>query len=355
MPVRLEPFYEVRPEKAASACDQYAHQQRLLARLGDTPSCSAPSCMRSRLRPYTLLGVCAHPRFRVSRRLATLSSAAILAALGVVAISNSLTYPTLGGYDAEDYLAYAEQPRRAGELPDAVGAYYTPPGYMALAGVATKLGARLDLDDPARMGQLLNALLVVASGTLVYLLARVLWPGRPVLWFAAVGFFAFFPTVLKTAAMFHPEPLSMAPRRRGAVGARIHGPPRRYTWKLAVPLGILLGAGQLVRAWSLWMLGVTVAVLLVVALTDRSIRRKALVALAVAIALAAVVPSPVVRLSGDAVLEPGVRSATAGCVPARAPTARVLCRRRVPRRRHPAVARPLQRSLRAGLLRGGLG
>ena len=228
----------------------------------------------------------------MSRRLATLGSAAILAAFATVAVSNSLTYPTLGGYDAEDYVAYAQDLVERGDLPNAVGAYYTPPGYMALAGAATKLGSRLGLDDPEHMGQLLNALFVVASGALVYLLARVLWPGRPVLWFAAVGFFAFFPTVLKTGAMFHPEPLSMLLTAGALVVLARMVRTKRYTWRLAVPLGILLGAGQLVRAWSLWMVGVTVAVLLVVAVTDRSARRKVLAALAVALALAALVPSP---------------------------------------------------------------
>ena len=46
-------------------------------------------------------------------------------------------------------------------------------------------------------------------GVIVFFLARVLWPARPVTWLAAVGFYSFFPIVLKTAAMFHPEPLGM--------------------------------------------------------------------------------------------------------------------------------------------------
>ena len=43
-------------------------------------------------------------------------------------------------------------------------------------------------------------------------------------------------------------------------------------------LGLLLGAGQLVRAWSLWMVAVAVVVLVAAALVDRSLRRAALVA-----------------------------------------------------------------------------
>jgi 4-amino-4-deoxy-L-arabinose transferase-like glycosyltransferase len=226
----------------------------------------------------------------VSNRLATLGSATILALLGVVAVRNALTYPTLGGYDAEDYLAYARGLIDRGELPDAVGAYYTPPGFPALAGVATELGSRLGLDEPEHLAQLLNAFAVVGSGILVYLLAHVLWPTRPVAWLAAVGFFAFFPGVVKSGAMFHPEPLSMLLAVAALVVLARMVRTGRYGWQPAVLLGALLGAGQLVRAWSLTTLVVAVVVLGVVALADRS--RGALTALAVVVAVAALVPSP---------------------------------------------------------------
>ena len=228
----------------------------------------------------------------MSSRLATLASATILALLGVVAVRNALTYPTLGGYDAEDYLAYARGLIDRGEFPDGVGAYYTPPGFLAIAGAATELGSRLGLDEPERLAQLCNALVVVTSGILVYALARVMWPGRPLTWVAAVGFFAFFPAVVKSGAMFHPEPLSMllAVAALFVLARMIR--TRRYGWQPAGLLGVLLGAGQLVRAWSLTTAVVAIVVLLVVALTDRSVRRMVLKALAVVVAVAVLVPSP---------------------------------------------------------------
>jgi 4-amino-4-deoxy-L-arabinose transferase-like glycosyltransferase len=228
----------------------------------------------------------------VSNRLATLGSATIIALLGVVAVRNALTYPTLGGYDAEDYLAYARGLIDRGELPDGVGAYYTPPGFPALAGAATELGSRLGLDEPEHLGQLLNALVVVAAGVLVYALARVMWPARPLTWLAAVGFFAFFPAVVKSGAMFHPEPLSMLLAVAALFVLARMVRTGRYGWQAAVLLGALLGAGQLVRAWSLSTVVVAIVVLLVVALTDRSVRRSALTALAVVVAVGALVPSP---------------------------------------------------------------
>jgi hypothetical protein len=228
----------------------------------------------------------------VSKRLATLGSATILALLGVVAVRNALRYPTLGGYDAEDYLAYARGVIDRGELPDGVGAYYTPPGFPAIAGVATELGSRLGLDEPEHLAQLLNGLAVVGSGILVYVLARVLWPARPVAWLAAVGFFAFFPAVVKSGAMFHPEPLSMLLAVAALVVLARMVRRGRYGWQSAVLLGALLGAGQLVRAWSLTTLVVAIVVLGAVGLADRSLRRGALTALAVVVAVAVLVPSP---------------------------------------------------------------
>jgi 4-amino-4-deoxy-L-arabinose transferase-like glycosyltransferase len=228
----------------------------------------------------------------VSGRIAALSAVLILLLLGVVAVRNALTYPALGGYDAQEYLSYAHDLVDRGDLPRGVGAYYTPPGHPALAGIASKLGRRLDLHDPDELGQLVSALAVVAAGFLVLLLARTLWPARPVLWLAAVGFYAFFPVVLKTGAMFHPEPLGMLITAGALLVLARMVRNESYSWRLAVPLGLLLGAGQLVRAWSLWMVGVAIVVLCVVAVTDRSRRKRVLASLIVVVAVAALVPAP---------------------------------------------------------------
>jgi 4-amino-4-deoxy-L-arabinose transferase-like glycosyltransferase len=98
--------------------------------------------------------------------------------------------------------------------------------------------------------------------------------------------------VLKAGAMFHPEPLEMLFTAAALVVLARMVRAGRYSWRLAVPLGVLLGLGQLVRAWSLWMVVVAVVVLVAVALTDPSARRAALGALGTAVVLAALVPSP---------------------------------------------------------------
>ena len=229
----------------------------------------------------------------MSARAAVLGSGAILLGLAVVAVWNALTYPSIGGYDAQEYITYARDLAERRVLPpEGVGAYYTPPGYMAVAGIAGSIGRALDLHDPDHLGQLVNAVSVVGTGVIVLLLARTLWPTRPVTWVAAVGFFAFLPIVLKTGAMFHPEPLGMLITAGALLVLARMVRTRTYSWKLVVPLGLLLGAGQLVRAWSLWMVAVAIVVLVAAALADRALRRPALTAALVAVVLAALVPAP---------------------------------------------------------------
>lgn len=229
------------------------------------------------------------PRERARAALA--GSFAILVVLGVVAVWNAFAYPAIGGYDAQEYVTYAEGVVD-GRLPDGVGVYHTPPGYPAVAGGAVELGRLLGLRDPEHLGQLVSALAVIATGVIVLLLARLLWPARPLLWLAAVGFFAFLPVVLRSGAMFHPEALGMLLTAAALLVLARMVRARDYSWWLAVVLGLLLGLGQLVRAWSLWMAAVAVVVLAVVAASERASRRRVLGSLVLVVAIAVVVPGP---------------------------------------------------------------
>jgi 4-amino-4-deoxy-L-arabinose transferase-like glycosyltransferase len=228
----------------------------------------------------------------MTARASVAGSVAIVLALGVLSIRNAVTYPSVGGYDAQEYITYAHDLVTSGALPQGTGVYHTPPGYPAVAGAAVELARGLALDDAGHPGQLVSALSVVGTAVIVLLLARVLWPSRPLLWLAATAFFAFLPTVVKAGAMFHPEPLGML-LSGGALLVLAHMVRgRRYPWWLALSLGVLLGLGQLVRAWSLWMTAVAVVVLCVVALADRLVRRRALSSLGVAVLVAALIPAP---------------------------------------------------------------
>lgn len=201
--------------------------------------------------------------------------AVLLALLAVVALRNAFVYPAIAGYDAQEALDYANGLVRDGQLPDEAGSYYTPPGFFAVAGVAIQLGEALGMDHPERLGQLVSALAVVGSGVLVLVLGRLIWPCRRLLHVTALAFLVACPVVFKSAAMFHPEALSLF-ASTVAIALAAHILIRRdHRARSAVALGAALGVAQLVRAWTLWTLGVVVVVL-VAALVVRRVDRRAL-------------------------------------------------------------------------------
>jgi hypothetical protein len=217
---------------------------------------------------------------------------ALLAALAVVAVWNALHYPPGLGYDAIDHVAYAEGIRAGEGLPDGIGEYYTPPGFYTLAAGAIELGDRFGLDEPRRLAQLLNAALAFGTALLLLGLARQLWPGRHVLHALALGFFVCSGVVLKAAAMFHPETLDLFLSTLALLLAARMIVNNDYRLFSALALGLALGAGQLVRAFSLWTFAVVVLALAAAAVVDPDRRRRILVAGAVAVAGTAVVAGP---------------------------------------------------------------
>ncbi len=216
----------------------------------------------------------------------------VVAVAAVIAVRNSLVYPAIVGYDEHEAIAYAQGLVKSGQLPDGTGSYYTPPGFFAIGGVLIELLERFDYDDVARGGQVFDAFAAIGTALLLLVLLRLLWPGRDVLHLAAVVFFVACPVVMKSAAMFHPEPLSMLLSTAALVLAArlLLRPDRRLL--VAAALGLTLGLAQLVRAWTLWTVAVVAVVLVVAAATRVSERRTLLAALAIVLGLAAVVPAP---------------------------------------------------------------
>ena len=225
-------------------------------------------------------------------RLETAAVAAIVVLVAVVAIRNALVYPAIAGYDAREALDYANLLAKDGRLPDATGSYYTPPGFFAVGGVGILLGEELGLEHPERVAQIVNALSAVGTVLLLLLLVRELWPGRPVLHLAALGFVVACPVVFKASAMFHPEPLSLFFSTLAIALAARMLVRRRYSVVAAFGIGAALAAGQLVRAWTLWTVGVVLLVLCVALVTRRAERRSIGRALAVAAVAAIALPLP---------------------------------------------------------------
>jgi 4-amino-4-deoxy-L-arabinose transferase-like glycosyltransferase len=183
-----------------------------------------------------------------------LAAAGLIAVLALVAGWNAYKYPSGAGYDVQQHRQYADLLIHHGEIPGPTkrSEYYTPPLFYALAGVATLVGEHVHAGDPHKLGQVLNWLVLLAAAGVLWLLVRELFPGRRWLQLSALAFFCFLPVVLRVGAMFHPEPLSMLLSAIALLLATRMLRRADYRWQLAIATGVVLGLGQLVRAFSLW-------------------------------------------------------------------------------------------------------
>lgn len=205
----------------------------------------------------------------------------LVAVLSVIVVYNAFHYPSVSGYDAEIDIQYARTLVTDWRIPTELRNYYTPPVFFLLAGPLVELGDALGLSDPADLGQLLDGALTVGTAMLLAALSAIVFPGRAWLRFAAVAFFVSSPIVLKTAAMFHPQPLVAFLAMLALVLAARMLRDRRYGVGAALALGLVVGAGQLVRSVGIWTLGVVCIALLGAAIARAAERRAALRALVV--------------------------------------------------------------------------
>jgi hypothetical protein len=216
----------------------------------------------------------------------------LLAALAVIAAWNVVRYPPGLGYDAIDHVAYAQGILDGEGLPDGIGEYYTPPGFYTVAAGAIWVGRTIGLGDPLRVVQLVNALLLLGTAVLLLELGRLVFPGRRAAHLAALGLFAFGALAPKAAAMVHPEAMSMFFCTLALVlAARMIV---RGSWSVPESLGVgaALGAGQLVRAFSLWTFAVVLLTLAGVALARSGQRRQILRSGAFVLVATALVAGP---------------------------------------------------------------
>jgi hypothetical protein len=216
---------------------------------------------------------------------------ALVALLAAVSISNVFTYPPVGGFDAREHIEYARDVAD-GRLPDSGGASYTPPGFYALAALALELGEALGLAEPERLVQVLSALCLIASGALLVALARLLLPGRPLARWGALAFFVCSPVVLKSGAMFHPQPLAMVLSLLALTTTAWMIVRRDYRFRTWAALAVSLAAAQLVRSVSIWVVGVALASLAAAAAAQPEHRRRIAATLAVFAATVVLLPLP---------------------------------------------------------------
>jgi hypothetical protein len=227
-------------------------------------------------------------------RPARFALAGIFLLLAAVTLWNARSYPPGRGFDAEEHITYADGLIEHGRIPtpNTRSEFYTPPGYYAIAGSASWIGRKLGLGEPHRLAQLLNVVLVLGSALLLLALARMLFPERPLVWVGALGFFAFLPVVVKSAAMFYPETLNMALCTAAVVVAARMLARRDFRFRWSVLLGALVGCAQLVRVSSGWA-GIAIALAFVSTGAARVVPWRTLVrAGGVAVLAAVVVTAP---------------------------------------------------------------
>jgi hypothetical protein len=226
-----------------------------------------------------------------SRLVDRVVTGSLLAVFAVIAVWNAFSYPPVGGFDAAEHIAYAHGLVERGELPTG-GASYTPPGFYVLAGAAVELGDALGLSEPERAAQLLNAALGLGTALLLLALTGLLFPGRPVVRWTALAFFVCCPLVLRTVAMFHPQPLALFLSTLAlTITARMIVQRRHGLWTW-LSLAATLGALQLVRSVGLWTAGVVLLTLVATAVAEPTQRRAIGKGLAIAAAAALLLALP---------------------------------------------------------------
>ena len=226
-----------------------------------------------------------------SASVADVLTAAVIAILAAVVVYNARHYPAVAGYDAESHLEYAHTLVTDWRIPTELRNYYTPPGFFLVAGGLLELGDWVGMSVPAQLGQLLDGALAVGTAILLAILIAIVFPGRAWLRLAAVGFYASCPIVLKTAAMFHPQTMAAFLAMLALVLCARMIRDARYGLASAAGLGVVLGAGQLVRSVGLWALG-TVCLVLLAASIFGAERRSAARALVVVAAVGVLVALP---------------------------------------------------------------
>jgi 4-amino-4-deoxy-L-arabinose transferase-like glycosyltransferase len=218
---------------------------------------------------------------------------AFAALAGLLVLWNTVTYPSGAGYDAASHREYGDFLIQHLRLPheNETPEYYSPPLYYAIAGGLTWIGRQADLGDPYKLAQLWNVPVVVCTVLLAAALARLVFPRRRWLAPAAAGFVALSPVLTRTASMINPEPTDLLVSLVCLVlAARLllgRGGPGT-----AVALGVALGAGELVRQFSLWTLAVVVLAFLAALVWQHDDRGRLLRSLGLALAACVVVAGP---------------------------------------------------------------
>lgn len=228
-----------------------------------------------------------------SRRAYVIGLATIVAAASALGTWNAIKYPPYGGYDNERNVEYAKIVYDERRLPGSGegASYYKPPGFFIVAGWL--ISQQDNRDHGRKYVQYFNGVLYAATTALVLLLAALVFPSRRALHLLAGTFFMLLPAVPKMAASFHPAIMSVFFGAAALVFATWMIRRARHGVLASLGLALVLVVGLLVSSQNLWIYGSVLLALVVAALRgERGTRLRALVPVAVVLALTTLLAAP---------------------------------------------------------------
>jgi 4-amino-4-deoxy-L-arabinose transferase-like glycosyltransferase len=180
---------------------------------------------------------------RTSRLIFPVAVAVLVGGAAALLMWDVFHYDWLRGYDAYANSLYSDVIRLHHRLPmpSETDVWHTPPLFFAVAA----------LIDSQRGVQLMDAFAALAVIVFAGLIARELFPRSRSIQLAALAFAALTPVLIRTAVMYHPEPLATALAVAGlyvVVRGLALGGPGLWT---GVAAGILFGLAVLTRTWAL--------------------------------------------------------------------------------------------------------
>jgi len=238
------------------------------------PNASAP--------PQLMAGLCIGGR-------PYLPLVALLLLLNGLVLINALLHDPRVGYDAGNHLRYLAA-LASGRLvtPEDSGEFFSPP--LPYVFPALVMGAtHLDLYWAAKLGQLLNVLLSIATSLYVLRICHLINPEGRSLKLGALGFLAILPVYYKTFSYVRGEPYVTVFATAAAYYAIRALLQRTSGLRDVVPLGIALGCAALSRQWGILLVPGLVVVWALAAIKETSRRHELTKALAITLSVSFVI------------------------------------------------------------------
>jgi MFS family permease len=231
------------------------------------------------------------PAARPNRLQFVVATAVVALTLGIL-LWNAAQYPWLQSYDAYASWQYKNVVTDEHRLPTTseTDVWHNPPLFFAVAGQIERAAKRAGFTTPEHAVQVLSAFSVLGIVVLSGLIARELFPARPWAWVAALVVAAITPVLLRSGALYHPEPLATLLATAGffvVIRALARGD---LGWRTGLTAGVLLSLANLTRTWALATVGAVLVGLCLRAFVRRD--RQALVAAGVVAGVVAVLTGP---------------------------------------------------------------